>query len=158
VIKAVVLTVSDSCAVGQRDDVSGQTIVDILKQSAFDVCEKKIVADETQTITTELIHFSDKAEVDVVFTTGGTGLGPRDVTPEATIAVCEKMAPGLAELMRLKSLEKTPNAVLSRGVAGIRKETLIINLPGSPKAVGECLDAILDILPHAVKMMHGGGH
>jgi molybdenum cofactor synthesis domain-containing protein len=158
VIKAVVLTVSDSCAIGQRDDVSGQTIVDILKQSAFDVCEKKIVADETQTITTELIHFSDKAEVDVVFTTGGTGLGPRDVTPEATIAVCEKMAPGLAELMRLKSLEKTPNAVLSRGVAGIRKETLIINLPGSPKAVRECLNAILDILPHAVKMMHGGGH
>jgi molybdenum cofactor synthesis domain-containing protein len=158
VIKAVVLTVSDSCAIGQRDDVSGQTIVDILKQSAFDVCEKKIVADETQTITTELIHFSDKAEVDVVFTTGGTGLGPRDVTPEATIAVCEKMAPGLAELMRLKSLEKTPNAVLSRGVAGIRKDTLIINLPGSPKAVRECLDAILDILPHAVKMMHGGGH
>jgi molybdenum cofactor synthesis domain-containing protein len=158
VIKAVVLTVSDSCAIGQRDDVSGQTIVDILKQSAFDVCEKKIVADETQTITTELIHFSDKAEVDVVFTTGGTGLGPRDVTPEATIAVCEKMAPGLAELMRLKSLEKTPNAVLSRGVAGIRKDTLIINLPGSPKAVRECLNAILDILPHAVKMMHGGGH
>jgi molybdenum cofactor synthesis domain-containing protein len=158
VIKAVVLTVSDSCATGQRDDVSGQTIVDILEQNKFDVCEKKIVADETQTITTELTYFSDKAEVDVVFTTGGTGLGPRDVTPEATIAVCEKMAPGLAELMRLKSFEKTPNAVLSRGVAGIRKETLIINLPGSPKAVRECLDAILDILPHAVKMMHGGGH
>jgi molybdenum cofactor synthesis domain-containing protein len=157
-IKAVVLTVSDSCAIGQREDVSGQTIVDMLTQNKFDVCEKKIVADETQTITTELTYFSDKAEVDVVFTTGGTGLGPRDVTPEATIVVCEKMAPGLAELMRLKSLEKTPNAVLSRGAAGIRKETLIINLPGSPKAVRECLDAILDILPHAVKMMHGGGH
>ncbi|MHA1951800.1 MAG: MogA/MoaB family molybdenum cofactor biosynthesis protein, partial [Candidatus Thorarchaeota archaeon] len=147
-----------SCATGQREDVSGQTIADILKQSKFYVCEKKIVADEAQTITRELIHFSDKSEVDVVFTTGGTGLGPRDVTPEATIAVCEKMAPGLAELMRLKSLEKTPNAVLSRAVAGIRKETLIINLPGSPKAVRECLDTILDILPHAVKMMHGGGH
>lgn len=157
-IKAVVLTVSDSCAIGQRDDVSGQTIVDILKQSTFDVCEKKIVADETQTITTELIRFSDKAKVDVVFTTGGTGLGPRDVTPEATIAVCERMAPGLAELMRLKGLEKTPNAVLSRAAAGIRKETLIMNLPGSPKAARECLQAILDILPHAVKMMHGGGH
>jgi molybdenum cofactor synthesis domain-containing protein len=157
-IKAVVLTISDSCATGQRDDVSGQTIVDILNQNKFDVCEKKIVADETRTITRELIHFSDKAELDVVFTTGGTGLGPRDVTPEATIAVCEKMAPGLAELMRLKSLEKTPNAALSRAAAGIRKETLIINLPGSPKAVRECLDAILDILPHAVKMMHGGGH
>jgi molybdenum cofactor synthesis domain-containing protein len=157
-IKAVVLTVSDSCAIGQREDVSGQTIVDILKQNKFDVCEKKIVADEMQTITTELMYFSDKVEVDVVFTTGGTGLGPRDVTPEATIVVCERIAPGMAELMRLKSLEKTPNAVLSRSVAGIRKETLIINLPGSPKAVRQCLEAILDILPHAVKMMHGGGH
>ncbi len=157
-IKASVLTVSDSCAKGQREDVSGQTIVDILKQNKFDVCEKGIVADETQAITAELIYFSDEAEVDVVFTTGGTGLGPRDVTPEATIVVCEKMAPGLGELMRLKGLEKTPNAVLSRGVAGIRKNTLIINLPGSPKAVRECLEVILDILPHAVKMIHGGGH
>ncbi len=157
-IKAAVLTVSDSCAKGQREDLSGQTIVDILKQNKFDICEKKIIADQTQAITTELIYFSDEAEVDVVFTTGGTGFGPRDVTPEATIAVCEKMAPGLAELMRSKGLEKTPNAVLSRAVAGIRKNTLIINLPGSPKAVRECLEVILDVLPHAVKMMHGGGH
>lgn len=157
-IKAAVLTVSDSCVKGRRKDVSGQTIVDILKQNKFDICEKKIVADQTQAITEELIYFSDEAEIDVVFTTGGTGLGPRDVTPEATIAVCGKMVPGLGELMRLKGLEKTPNAVLSRGMAGIRKNTLIINMPGSPKAVRECLEVILDILPHAVKMMRGGGH
>jgi molybdenum cofactor synthesis domain-containing protein len=93
-----------------------------------------------------------------VFTTGGTGLGPRDVTPEATISICEKIVPGLGELMRLKGLEKTPNAILSRSIAGIRKNTLIINLPGSPKAVRECLDIVMHVLPHALKMMRGGGH
>ncbi len=157
-IKAAILTVSDSCVKGQREDVSGQTIEDILKKNNFDVYDKQIVADETEQISTKLIYFSDKTKVDIVFTTGGTGLGPRDVTPEATIAVCEKIVAGLGELMRLKGLEKTPNAILSRSVAGIRKNTLIINLPGSPKAVRECLEMILDILPHSVKMMHGGGH
>ena len=157
-IKAAILTISDSCSKGQREDLSGQTIKDILKGNNFDVCDKRIVADESERIVSELIDFSDKAEIDVVFTTGGTGLGPRDVTPEATIGICEKMVPGLGELMRLKGLEKTPNAVLSRGATGVRNNTLIINLPGSPKAVRECLEVILDILPHAVKMMHGGGH
>ena len=157
-IKAAILTVSDSCVKGQREDVSGQTVEDILKKNNFDVYDKQIVADETEQISTKLIYFSDKTKVDIVFTTGGTGLGPRDVTPEATIAVCGKMVPGLGELMRLKGCEHTPNAILSRSTAGIRKDTLIINLPGSPKAVRECLEVILDILPHAVKMMHGGGH
>ena len=157
-IKAAILTVSDSCVKGQREDVSGQTVEDILKKNNFDVRDKQIVADETEQISTKLIYFSDKTKVDIVFTTGGTGLGPRDVTPEATIAVCEKIVPGLGELMRLKGPEKTPNAILSRSVAGIRKNTLIINLPGSPKAVRECLEMILDILPHSVKMMHGDGH
>ena len=157
-IKAAILTVSDSCSKGKQQDLSGQTIADILKKNDFDVCGKVIVADEAEQISTELICFSDEAKVDVVFTTGGTGLGPRDVTPEATIAVCEKIVPGLGELMRLKGLEKTPNAILSRSVAGIRKNTLIINLPGSPKAVRECLEMILNILPHTVKMMRGGGH
>ena len=96
--------------------------------------------------------------VNVVFTTGGTGLGPRDVTPEATVSVCERIVPGLGEMMRAEGLKKTPNAILSRGIAGIRKNTLIVNLPGSPKAVRECLEMILAVLPHAVEMMHGGGH
>ena len=157
-IKAAVLTISDSCSKGQQKDISGQTIKDILKDNNFEVCDRRIVADEVERITAELIYFSDKAKIDVVFTTGGTGLGPRDVTPEATIALCERIVPGLGELMRLKGLEKTSNAILSRGAAGIRKDTLIINLPGSPKAVRECLEIILDVLPHAVDMMRGGGH
>lgn len=157
-IKTAVLTISDSCSKGQREDLSGQTIKDILAGNKFEVCEKKIVADDKKKITAELIYFSDAADVDILFTTGGTGLGPRDITPEATIAVCEKIVPGLGELMRLKGLEKTPNAILSRSITGIRNNTLIINLPGSPKAVRESLQAILNILPHAVKMMQGGGH
>ena len=157
-IKAAILTISDSCAKGQRVDISGQTIKNILKENKFEVCQKRIVADEAERITAELIRFSDEVDCNVVFTTGGTGLGPRDVTPEATTAICEKLVPGLAELMRLKGLEKTPNAVLSRSTVGVRGQTLIINLPGSPKAVHECLEVILDILPHTVKMIHGGGH
>ena len=157
-IKAAILTVSDSCSKGKREDISGQTIADILSKNGFEVCEKKIVADDKEKITSELVYFSDDVDVGVLFTTGGTGLGPRDVTPEATIAVCEKMVPGLGELMRLKGLEKTPNSILSRSAAGIRGNTLIINLPGSPKAVRESLEAILHILPHAIEMMHGGGH
>lgn len=157
-IKVAVLTVSDSCSKDQREDISGQTIKDILKENNFEVRGKRIVGDEAERITAELIYFSDVAKVDVVFTTGGTGLGPCDVTPEATIAVCEKIVPGLGELMRLKGYENTPNAILSRSAVGIRKDTLIINLPGNPKAVRECLEVILDILPHALKMMHGGGH
>jgi len=157
-IKAAVLTVSDSCSKGTKEDISGQAIIDILEKEKFQVAEKRIAADDHKTIADELKDFCDNQAVDVVFTTGGTGFGPRDVTPEATIAVCEKLVPGLGELMRLKSLEKTPNAVLSRATAGIRRNTLIINLPGSPKAVRECLEMILDILPHAVEMMRGGGH
>ena len=157
-IRAAVLTVSDSCSTGQREDVSGQTICDILEKNGYQVCEKKVTADDMENICSELIHFSDELGADVVFTTGGTGFGPRDVTPEATVAVCEKMVPGLGELMRIKGLEKTPNAILSRSTAGIRAKTLIINLPGSPKAVRQCLEVILNVLPHAVKMMHGGGH
>ncbi len=157
-IRTAILTISDSCSKGHREDISGQAISDILKENNYEVSEKRIVADDQEKITTELICLSDVAKVDVVFTTGGTGFGPRDVTPEATIAVCEKIVPGLGELMRLKGLEKTPNAILSRSTAGISKNTLIINLPGSPKAVRECLGTILNVLPHAVKMMHGGGH
>lgn len=157
-IKAAVLTISDSCSKEQREDLSGEAIRKILEKNGHKVCEKRIVADDAEKIAAELISFSNEAKIDVVFTTGGTGFGPRDVTPEATIEVCEKMAPGLPELMRLKGLEKTPNAVLSRATAGIRKNTLIINLPGSPKAVQECLEAILAVLLHAIEMMRGHGH
>ncbi len=157
-IKVAILTVSDSCSKGQREDVSGQTIRNMLSADKFEICWYKVVADEHQIITKELINFADALNADIVFTTGGTGLGPRDVTPEATASVCQKMVPGLAETMRLEGLKKSRNAVLSRAVAGIRENTLIINLPGSPKAVKESLEAVLNVLDHAVDMMAGLGH
>ncbi|MHC4173320.1 MAG: MogA/MoaB family molybdenum cofactor biosynthesis protein [Planctomycetota bacterium] len=157
-IKAAILTISDSCSQGKREDVSGQTIADMLAEDKFEICEKRIVADDLKTIANELQYFSDKAGIDVVFTTGGTGLGPRDVTPEATASVCERIIPGLGEMMRTEGLKKTKNAVLSRGIAGICNKTLVINLPGSPKGVKESLEIVLGILPHAVDMMLGGGH
>ncbi len=157
-IKAAILTVSDSCAAGKREDVSGQTIEDILAAGGFEICERRIVADDQKAIANELRSLSDKAAVDIVLTTGGTGLGPRDITPEATSSVCQRMVPGLSEMMRAEGLKKTKNAVLSRGMAGIRNKTLVINLPGSSKGVKESLEIILDVLPHAVDMMLGGGH
>jgi len=156
-IKTAVLTISDSCSKGGREDISGRTIVDMLAEDKFELYEKKIVADNFDAIADALKYFSDKG-FDIVLTTGGTGLGPRDLTPEATASVCERMVPGLCEMMRAEGLKKTRNAVLSRGTAGLCGNTLIINLPGSPKGVTESLEAILDVLPHAVKMMAGGGH
>ena len=144
-MRAAILTISDSCARGQRDDESGPVIETILTENGFDVCGM-------------LKYFSDEARVDVALTTGGTGLGARDVTPEATQSVCEKTVPGLSEMIRTQGLKKTRNAALSRGTAGIRKGTLIINLPGSPRGAGESLEAIIDVLPHAIEMLRGGGH
>jgi molybdopterin adenylyltransferase len=157
-IRVAILTVSDSCSQGKREDVSGRTIADMLAEDKFEICEKRIVVDDLKTIANELKCFSDQAGIDVVFTTGGTGLGPRDVTPEATASVCERIIPGLGEMMRAEGLKKTKSAVLSRGTAGICNKTLVINLPGSPRGVKESLEIILDVLPHAVDMMLGGGH
>jgi len=157
-IRVAILTVSDSCAMGKREDLSGQTVEEVLTKGKFKICEKKIVPDDRDAIAKELIYFCDDAGFDVVFTAGGTGLGPRDVTPEATISVCERIVPGLGEAARIEGLKKTPNAILSRAVAGIRRNTLVINLPGAPSAVRECLELIMNVLPHAVEMMRGGGH
>ena len=156
--RTAILTISDGCARDKRADLSGQIIQDMLPKARFDVCEKKIVPDDYETITKALRWFSDEQNVEVVLTTGGTGLGPRDVTPEATTAVCDRNIPGFAEILRSESYKKTPNAMLSRGVSAMRDNMLIINLPGSPKAVRECMEIILEVLPHAVDMMHGGGH
>jgi molybdenum cofactor synthesis domain-containing protein len=136
-IKVAILTVSDSCSKGQREDISGQTIRDVLGGDRFEICGYNVAADEHESITRELVNFADVMKADIVLTTGGTGLGPRDVTPEATVAICQKMVPGLAETMRLEGLQKSRNAILSRAVAGIRGNTLIVNLPGSPKGVKE---------------------
>ena len=157
-IRTAILTISDMCAQGKRADTSGQTIEEMLPEDTFEVCQKIIIPDDYETITRTLRLFSDEQNVEVVLTTGGTGLGPRDVTPEATTAVCDRRVPGFAEILRSEGFKKTPNAVLSRGVSGMRDKTLIINLPGSPKAVRECMEIILEVLPHAVDMMRGGGH
>jgi len=157
-IRTAVLTISDSCANGKREDISGQTVVDILPEDKYEICQRKIVPDNKKNIIEKLKLYSDRNNIDVVLTTGGTGLGPRDVTPEATAFVCEKIVPGIGEIIRAEGFKKTPNAILSRGLAGIRGHTLIINLPGSPKAVRESLEILLDVIPHAVKMIHGGGH
>jgi molybdenum cofactor synthesis domain-containing protein len=157
-IRTAILTVSDMCSQGKRADTSGQTIEEMLPEDKYEVCEKTIVPDDYETITRTLRRFSDVLKAQVVLTTGGTGLGPRDVTPEATTAVCDRRVPGFSEILRCESYKKTPNAVLSRGVSAMRDNTLIINLPGSPKAVRECMEIILQVLPHAVDMMRGGGH
>lgn len=156
--QVAILTVSDSCAQRRREDASGPAIRAILSAGGYEIADERIVPDDRDAIARELTRISDEGGCDLVFTTGGTGLGPRDVTPEATASVCDRLVPGLGELMRAQGRKKTPNAVLSRGIAGLRGATLIVNLPGSPRAVRECLEMILDILPHAIEMMRGGGH
>jgi len=157
-IRTAILTISDMCSKGKREDKSGQTIEKMLPEDTYEICQKIIIADDYETITRTLRQFSDILKAQIVLTTGGTGLGPRDVTPEATIAVCDRRVPGISEILRSESYKKTPNAVLSRGVSAMRDHTLIINLPGSPKAVSECMEIILQVLPHAVDMIQGGGH
>jgi molybdopterin adenylyltransferase len=150
-----ILTISDKGSQGQRRDISGPVIRERLSAVSGTVEKYDIVPDERGEIAAALTGWADGGGVDVILTTGGTGLSERDVTPEATLAIVDKEAPGFGEAMRMISLEKTPLAVLSRATAGIRGKCLIINLPGSPKAVGECLDAILPAIPHAVEIIKG---
>ncbi len=156
-LKAGILTVSDKGWRGERQNRSGEVIKEILSQTGVSIANYDIVPDEKKSITGKLIQWADKDKVDVILTTGGTGLGPRDVTPEATLSVVDRVAPGFAEAMRAESLKKTPYAMLSRAVVGTRGRCLIINLPGSPKAVRECLETILPALPHAMETLKGQG-
>jgi len=152
-----VLTISDSGAKGAREDTSGERIRAMVTQLSEAVLSAgAIIPDERDQIEATLREWSDEKQVNLILTTGGTGLAPRDVTPEATKAVIEREAPGIAEAMRAFSLQQTPFGMLSRGVAGTRGHTLIINLPGSPKAVQECLECILPVLPHAVNLLTEG--
>lgn len=149
-----VITISDRCSKKQCEDKSGPLISQLLSDIA-DTAEYIIVPDEKKIISAELIRLCDEVKSDIVFTTGGTGFAPRDVTPEATKAVIEKEVPGIPEAIRAKSLEITPKAMLSRATAGIRGKTLIINLPGSPKAVRESLEVVMPVLQHAVETLSG---
>lgn len=150
--RALVLTISDTAAAGKREDLSGPEARKILAESGFDVAAIEVLADEQADIESRLRRASDEGFM-LVVTSGGTGLSPRDVTPEATLAVIERNVPGIADLMRLESLKITPRAALSRAISGIRGSTLIINLPGSVKGVRECLAAVKPILKHAVETL-----
>jgi molybdopterin adenylyltransferase len=150
-----VLTISDKGAGGERQDKSGEVIREILPSMDARIVNYDVIPDEKELIVEKLVKWVDEDELDVVITTGGTGLTPRDVTPEATLAVVDRIVPGFAEAMRAESLKKTPMAMLSRAVVGTRGKCLIINLPGSPKAVRECLEVILPALPHAVETLKG---
>jgi molybdopterin adenylyltransferase len=157
-IRAAILTVSDRCARGEAPDLAGPALRETLERLGAEVVECALVPDETHLIQAQLVRLSDQVGADVVFTSGGTGLGPRDVTPEATEAVLERRAPGIAEAMRVWSLRNTPRAMLSRGTAGLRGRTLLVNLPGSPRGAQECLGVLLPVLDHALDMIAGRGH
>jgi molybdopterin adenylyltransferase len=150
-----VITVSDKGARGERDDISGREIIRILKDIPVNVIYYEIIPDEKDTIKEKLIEFIDRKKLDLIVTTGGTGVSPRDVTPDATLEVIEKEIPGMAEAMRRESASKTPHAMISRVVAGIRRQSLIINLPGSPKGVRENLSVIIPALKHTIEKIKG---
>lgn len=155
-MKVGVLTVSDRRARGEGEDEGGPLVEKMVTDAGGEIVARDVVADERDHIEARLRGWSNSGDVDVIITTGGTGLGPRDVTPEATKAIIDREAPGITELMRAAGLKHTPLAALSRQVAGQRNNTLIVNLPGSPKAIAEGLEAVLPVLEHAVEMMHGG--
>ncbi len=151
------ITLSDKGAAGEREDRSGPLIGEILTEAGYKVVEGLLIPDEPALLKGHLMRLADKRQVNVIFTTGGTGFSKRDRTPEATAAVCDRMTPGIAEAVRAYSMTKTPTAMLSRATAGMRNETLIINLPGSPKAVRECLEFLLHPLEHGLEIMLGRG-
>jgi molybdenum cofactor synthesis domain-containing protein len=152
-LRFAILTVSDRSARGERPDKSGPVLVELVEAQGWQVVHQEILPDDLPALCKLLAVWADGGELDVILTTGGTGFSPRDVTPEATQAVIERAAPGLAEAMRSASLGVTPHAMLSRAVAGIRKRTLIVNLPGSPKGAQENLQVVLPVFPHAVQLL-----
>jgi molybdopterin adenylyltransferase len=157
-MRVSILTISDSVTRGEREDVSGPALVKRCRELGWEVNSALRCSDDPANIRTQLRELADSRRVDMILTTGGTGLGPRDNTPEATNDVAERLIPGLAEELRRRGAEKTPTAVLSRGMAVIRHHSIILNLPGNPKGAVESLDFVAEILPHAVKVLNGAGH
>jgi molybdopterin adenylyltransferase len=157
-IRAVVITVSDACSRGERQDESGEALVQLLTELGAEIIAKDIVNDDLEPLSHKLRAYADLKHVNLIVTTGGTGLAPRDNTPEATLSVIEREAPGLAEAMRIETLKQTPMAMISRGVCGIRSGTLIVNLPGSPKGVRESFAVIKPVLNHAIALVAGKPH
>lgn len=153
--KAAVLTVSDRSFRGERPDAGGPLVAELLSAAGYEIVKTAIVPDEQPEIEAALKAIADAGDVQLLVTTGGTGFAPRDVTPEATLAVCDRMTPGIPEAMRYASMQVTSRAMLSRAQAGIRKGTLIVNLPGSPKAARENLEAVLPALSHGLEMLSG---
>ena len=153
VLRVGIVTVSDRCSRGEREDASGPALQQQIIDQGWDVVRMELIPDDYHSIKDLLSSWADGGELDLIMTTGGTGFSPRDITPEATYAVLDRSAPGMAEAMRTASLKITPHAMLSRAVAGIRKRTLIVNFPGSPKGATENLAVILPVLPHAVQLL-----
>jgi molybdenum cofactor synthesis domain-containing protein len=157
-MRVAVLTISDSVSHGEREDLSGPAVVAFCRGLGWEIVTTARVSDDLAAIREQLSEMAHSARLDLVLTTGGTGIGPRDNAPEATQAVADRVIPGIAEEMRRKGLDKTPTAVLSRAIAASRGKTLIVNLPGSPKGAVESLEAVAHLLPHAVHVLHGARH
>ena len=154
-IHAVVITASDACSRGEREDKSGESLVELLTEMGAHIVAKEILSDDLEPLSEKLREYADRPDVNLIVTTGGTGFGIRDNIPEATLRVIEREASGLAEAMRIETLKNTPMAMISRGVSGIRSGALILNLPGSPKAVRESFEVIKPVLSHAIDLLSG---
>jgi molybdopterin adenylyltransferase len=157
-MRVAILTISDSAAKGEREDASGPAVVAFCRGLGWEIAETLCISDDDAAIRKQLTAIADSGRADIIFTTGGTGIGPRDNTPEATMAIADRLIPGVSEEMRRKGMEKTPTAVLSRAVTAVRARTIILNLPGSPKGAVESLESIAHLLPHAVHVLHGARH
>lgn len=157
-MRVAVLTISDSVSRGEREDLSGPAVVAFCRGLGWEIVATLHISDDLTGIRDRLRELADSGRHDLILTTGGTGIGPRDNAPEATQEAAERAIPGIAEEMRRKGLEKTPTAVLSRAIAAIRGKTLIVNLPGSPKGATESIEAVAHLLPHAVRVLHGARH